>query len=41
MSGFNVYTELVNTTNSIAMVSNMTLKSAAFGNNNNRIIILQ
>ena len=37
ISGFNVYTELVNTTNSIAMVSNMTLKSAAFVNNNNRI----
>ena len=37
ISGFNVYTELVNTTNSIAIVSNMILKSAAFGNNNNRI----
>ena len=37
ISGFNVYTELVNTTTSIAIVSNMTLKSAAFGNNNNRI----
>ena len=29
--------ELVNTTNSTDMVSNMTLKSAAFENNNNRI----
>ena len=35
--GFITKAKLVNTTNSITILSNMTIKSAAFVNNNNRI----